>query len=639
MEQELLVCEVTAPSAPFRIPNLGAFSVVGCCRLSWLTLAITAELCWIFNTAAANPIAPLIAYEATARVPRGGEVQISLNAIPNYGNPVSFEITSPPRHGVLSAPRSSSDHSAVVTYHHDGSKASSGDVFFFRASTPGLARSAPYRVSVQIISPPAQLLLDPKLLDFGKVPLGETRRATFRITNIGGTKAVGRIVLPRGFSAPDGDSYELGENETTNMLVEFSPEEEKIFSSSASSLPGIEMTSLVLTGEGCARFRLLRHGDREWEITNVSAGQIPISLNYPGPAGSKVTIDGIESSRDTFIQSHSSKVLRIADEDHSKMQPGGTNARFVTVSDGLSTQSIQIPPSSHPDSIMLRYISPQFLGAFPAGSSIPVAFAIHNRSEHPKKVVWTALGPSGDALSSSPVDLQGGESREIIYHWDPHEPGKCMLKVVVKEDKSLRGEMDWSAILMTPVAKERGMIGSFQKSTQNESSASIDSSVETSSMEEGSAQIPIPGIVGLEWRVTKPLFEKPGLLIKWIPRKGSLPSPGLEEKMLVISNIASANEGVFSSAHLPSCKLVSIKVPFHKGNKDGDHETILVDGLDAGWHPLVLTEYSKDGEMAESQIQIQIPITPSMWVRWKIPLCLAALLLLLAVMLKVRRGF
>ena len=139
-------------------------------------------------------VKPTIAIDANVQVRRGGEVEISLNAIPSYGNNETFVIQTPPVHGTLSDPKNCSDHTAKVIYQHDGGKEPLVDAFTFRVKAPGQALSVPATVTIKIVPLPPRLAFKPEVVDFGSVFLAGKGRTNVTLTNLGGTRSTGRLL-------------------------------------------------------------------------------------------------------------------------------------------------------------------------------------------------------------------------------------------------------------------------------------------------------------------------------------------------------------------------------------------------------------------------------------------------------------
>ena len=251
------------------------------------------------------PVKPTFAKDAAAKVARGNEVKITLQAVPSFGHVISFKIQTPPLHGTLSEPQFAGDHSAFVFYRHDGSKSPLTDEFFFRAQANGQSVSVASHCTITIVSPPALLSLDPPLIDFGECMLAEKQHRKVTITNLGGSRATGKLLLPDGFSAPQGERYNLGEGESKTMVLEFDPMEEKKYAGEAGTQPLCEKAPLQLCGVGKVRFELTQQSPSEWEVKNLT--EQPLRVSFKGGAGwslpSETSIPPHELSHFAFQQS------------------------------------------------------------------------------------------------------------------------------------------------------------------------------------------------------------------------------------------------------------------------------------------------------------------------------------------------
>jgi hypothetical protein len=575
------------------------------------------------------PIKPTFVYDARGVVMRGGDGEITLKAVPNYGNPISFEVIKPPTHGILSIPKNVTDHSAVVSYRHDGSKGPLNDAFSFRARTIGRAVSAISKAEIRIIPPSPLITFSPALLNFGDVILSESRTTNVSIANLGGTKATGRLVLPKGFTAPDGDRFSLEGDESVVMAVSFSPMEDGLSFGEANTIPSYKNTPLTMKGVGRPRFEIIKKGEAEYEVINRSSN--PIRMNFSGgngwqlPAEKPVPPNGRESIR--FQQME-------LDEAEGLQHPDQTNPSIVHISDGLTSGEVELPAPKRFIPLMVQRVLPDPLLATPFGASIPVSFRVQNRSEFPKKARWSMTSQSGGGSSSSrSLEIGPGEVKETHFDWVPTLPGEAVLKLLVDEGSKKPRELFWKTRVLAAS-------NSLPNATENPLS---NSPVTSEGTYDSNPPLPplqaetrmIPSVDDLLWRCKSQWFGSPVVLLEWNASPTLTTTTTLEELVTVHSeDHASPGRG---DSMMPSAfKMTAIPLNgFKQGpRREGDRETIEISQLSPGWHLLRLSQFTEGDSvpLTCSQIQVRVPAKSPWWVAWKVPLGILSIALLMFIL-------
>jgi hypothetical protein len=577
-------------------------------------------------TAKEVPIAikPTIVYDARAEVMRGGDREITLKAVPNYGNPISFEVIKPPAHGTLSIPKNVTDHSAVVSYRHDGSKGSLIDEFSFRGRTLGRAVSAVSTAEIRIIPPAPMITFSPAHLDFGDVILSESRTTNVTITNLGGTKATGRMMLPKGFTAPDGDRFSLDGDESVVLAVSFSPMESGVSSGDVSTLPSYKNTTLSLKGVGRPRFEIIKKSPAEYEVINRSSN--PIRMNFSGvtawqlPSEKPVPPNGRETI--SFQQME-------LDEPEGLQHPDQTNRSIVHISDGLTVIDMDLPAPKRFIPLMVQRGLPEPLVTTPFGVSIPVSFRLQNRSEFPKKIRWTAGSQSGGGTSGSrSVELGPGEVKEVRYDWIPTLSGEAALKLLVDEGAKKPHELIWKTRVLA-ASSSMPIVDSNHSPTSSASAEGTNESPSPLPSPQAETRI-IPRLDDLVWRFMNRWFGSPVVLLEWNARTNSTSTTTLEELVMVRSDEHLSEAG--GDSLVPSAfNMTSIPLNGFKHCLKGDRETMEISHLSPGWHLLRLTQFAEGNSVpiACSQIQVRLPEKSPWWQAWKVPLGILAIALLL----------
>ena len=604
------------PSVPFRIPdklvtgNQSRFVLPVVLLLFLASSAFCSE----------REVRPTFAKEATAQVSRGSEVEIVLEAIPDYGNPITFEIQSTPTHGQLSNLTSTSDHTAVVTYRHDGTKMPTADEFQFRAQSPGRAKSPATRVSIAVIPPPVRLEIDPVEVNFGTLLLGDKRQTNITICNLGGIKAVGRLLLPSGYSAPEGDTYSLDEGERVKMMVEFSPLEEKNYAEQADSLPAYKGGSLLLKGEGIARFGITKKDPLTCSVTNCSSDSLKLSFTgdpawiipsvteLPPHAEKEFSFQQAEYDENTFV-SHSSE---------------------IQISDGLSTRLFELPPVQGFIPLTVTASPSTNLGTVSLGTSLAVNISILNRSEMGKNIQWTAVSTSGGGMpSEASLMLTGGESKELHYEWLPTLPGEATLKITVKEGTKTTHELLWKASV-TPDSS----VAQASPSTPPEATQSEEENNQPSSVPAIRNGTPLAPVDGLSWKEKSAWNGKPYIELRWTGNDENASLMKLEKQVMRPKSKSSNKE--IGLVEFPF-EILSMPLEVSSSRRTGTEEVREIQDLPAGWHLLVITRVSKEGTIeAQSQIQVFIPQQKPWWSFLKIPAVLLLLLVLATFLWKQR---
>ncbi len=571
-------------------------------------------------------IKPTIVYDARAEVMRGGDGEITLKAVPNYGNPVIFEVIKPPAHGTLSIPKNFTDHSAVLSYRHDGSKGILLDEFSFRARTLGRAVSAVSKAEIRIIPPAPFITFSPALLDFGDVILSENRTTNVTIANLGGTKAMGRLVLPKGFTAPDGDRFSLEGDESVVLSVSFSPMEAGVSSGDVSTLPSYKNTTLSMKGVGRPRFEIIKKGPAEYEVINRSFN--PIRMNFSGgsgwqlPAEKPVPPNGRETI--SFQQ-------MVWGELEGLQHPDQTNPSIVQISDGLTVIDMNLPPPKRFIPLMVQRGLPEPLVATPFGASIQISFRVQNRSEFPKKARWTAVSQSGGGtLGSQLLELGPGEVKETHFDWVPTLPGEAVLKLLVDEGAKNSHELFWKTRVLAS-SHSIPIAASNPSPTLSASAEGTSESTPPLPFPQAETRI-IPRVDDLVCRCMNRWFRSPVVLLEWHGVTPSTASITLEELVMVRSEEhAFQREG--DSLAPSSFELNAVPLNnFKQGRRrEEDRETIVISHLSPGWHLLRLTLYAERDSvpLACSQIQVKVPARSPWWEAWKVPLGILSIALLL----------
>jgi hypothetical protein len=580
-----------------------------------------------------QPVKPTLAYEGRAKVAVGSKAQVLLQAVPCFGNTITFEIQDPPLHGTLSNLKNISDHSAVVTYCHDGSQAVDSDQFSFRAKAPGRAKSSIFRMYLEIVSSLPHLVVEPSTIDFGRVMISGRSRAKVTITNTGGRLATGRIILPKGFMAPDGDGFSLQESEGTTLNLEFHPMEEGDILAKAVCSPSYESEPLTLNGVGLPRIDVIKQNETSWLVKNSS--EEPCRVSFTGG-------NGWEMPPEIQIPAHGEKNVLFQPSSPDAGQFAGRGDSIVRVSDGLSTKEIRLPVPPRFVPIVAEPLSPANLGTMITGTPSTVCFRIRNDSEGPKQVQWSASSTSGGGMTPSTMDLKCGEFRDVRFDWSPSLPGNALLKVLI-QDAGERREILWTALITEPPVEPRtGPLPIPMAAVKNvqeqvdpvKQAALIVVQGAPPQTDAGSNLKPLPPVEAGESGIRTNFFGGTTPYIKWDLQDDRLSKVLLERKTILLPSIEEVKKAIHDTQQFPEIRYrYDPLVGFHH-KKDGDNEEILLlPKLPPGSHMLALTLLDGDGQSrARSEFEIVVPCKPSFWNTWRIPMGVLGIIFLLSLL-------
>lgn len=561
----------------------------------------------------------IIAYDSQAVVNRGGEIDIPLDAIPNYGNTIHFEIQTLPLHGVLSSPVNQSDHTAILTYRHDGSSDPIEDSFTFRAASVGRAKSVSYQVRISVKPRPAHLSFVPPVLDFGEVILSESSLRQVTLTNSGGSRMICKLVFPRGFSALESDSVTLDEGQSTNISVVFSPKELGHLSGVANLVPSTVADSFLVQGVGIPRFKVLKCSPTEWKIINLSTN--PIIINASGGQGWEVPSEVKIPAKLTQVMRFQQLAKEGYPQDHLNL-----NTRFQ-ISDGLSACEVELPQPKQFVPLNLQQVSPLDSGSILLGNSIPITLRVQNRTDLTRQVTWEAFSSSGGGLAEPQfIQLRGGEVKEITHIWKPAIPGDAILQISVLERGAPSVKMTFKTKVVGAASSEKNTSGSDLSIAENQAS----SIAVNDSLNGITTQIPI--VEGVSSGIEKNWYGKSIPYVSW----KSLTNQ--ESRMIVEELIPVISQDTIT--HHQLMNMISKSLNAAQRIRKNDHDFLLLGEFAPGYHLVRLMIVSKDPKVPDaiSQLMISVPATQSWWSLFETPFYLLILVMLLLLFKRLRRS-
>lgn len=568
---------------------------------------------------------PTIVYDAKAEVSRSGEVEIMLRGIPSYGNQETFEIRSLPAHGTLTDPKNSSDHTASLTYHHDGSKAPLQDEFSYRAKAPGQTVSSPAKVVIRIIPPPPQVTFEPPLIDFGKILLSERRATNVVLINRGGVRAEGRILFPRGFSSTNGVEYQLDEGESMTISVEFSPIEAREYQEKTTYPTSAAGSPLILRGVGLPRFSVTSVGEGNWNIENLSSNAARISfIQNNGSSGWLLPPEMI-------LPPASEKALTLVPEEPEGTTNISSTPSRIRITDGYTESVVELPPAQRFIPLSVQVASTSALTNLPAGVAVPLSFSLVNRSTFPKRASWKIMSPLGGGMTDSvAVELQSGEAKQIDYAWIPNLPGTDRVHLTVMEGTKPPQELLWNVGVVGGGASSPAVRIAADQKVAESGGVDVPESANPT-LELPPRQPSILQVENLSAEITQSWFGNPKVLLRWSAGedvKGGGQKTVIQECLLVqgSGDVLSGNSSTTNALTSMQWKLRDLTP---QSLKSGAGEGLaLISGLEEGCHTLILSRVANDGQLeARSQLTVLIPPKSTVWNRLRLPLAILGIIL------------
>lgn len=574
----------------------------------------------------AQSVMPTLAIEGRAKVAVGKQAEVLLQAIPYYGNTIAFEIQDPPRHGSISSPRNISDHTATVTYSHDGSEVEYSDDFSFRAQAPGHAKSSCIRTFLEIISSPPHLVMDPPSIDFGRVIISEKSCAKVVLTNTGGRLARGRLPLGSGFIAPEGDGYSLKRGESTTMMLEFQPMVQGDILSKVTCNPSCESSALELKGVGLPRFDVFKRDDTSWLIKNLSKN--PCRVSFMGGHGWQLPPE-------LLIAPYRESEVLFQPAPIELGHPLITRTAIVKVSDGSSVKEIGLPAPPLFVPIVAESLTPAGIGSISIGSPASVSFRLRNDSKSLKQLHWRAVSTSGGGGTNFPVELRGGESKDIRFDWIPTRSGSGLLKVQI-EDAGEQHEIIWNASVKEQITKPLAspsppvVLMKYVQEQGPDKKATQTTTLAAKQVPLGTKLQALPPVEASESGIQTNFFGGTTPYIKWDLQDGKLSAILLEQRIALTPSIEEVKIAIQETKKFPETQYQYNPLNGFHHKKEGNLEILLLPMLPPGTHTLTLTLLDGEGlSRARSDFEIRVPYQPSFWSTWRTPLGILGILFLL----------
>jgi hypothetical protein len=565
---------------------------------------------------------PVMILDSSVSVPRSGKVWIQLKTTPSSDPMFRFEIIEAPSRGKLSQPSLDQNGKWGIFYTNNGEKGFEKDYFTFRCDAPGRCKSDRAKVTITIVPPPAKLSIDPSGIDFGDALVGESVLRGVTLKNSGGIPAIGNLVLPAGFTAPEGTNFRLAEGEKVILPIEFSPSSEGSLSGDLSTEPFLGASPVRITASARRRFSLRQESPTKWEIFNSSPRKLKIWLGNSAcwglPAEMMINPNG-----------NGSLVLHPPNDQEST----GTPLQGVTVSDGSTT--LEIPAPSIAPAIRLERITEDPPPSCRVGDKVAIVFRITNPGNAPKEIRWRGdckLG--GGTGGSCLVHLPANGSETITYQFVPTSPGSAPVCVRIIDEENQNLIQTWHF----------DVVGSEPK--ESDSSLPSHSPPPTPIIREiaqtQSVPVDVRTLEGLSYRIRSGLSGKKSLEISFLPIDGRK-KVTLHEIVPERSSIEKFRNGFENRDTIQdtdsgnSVKADESEIDGFQIIESPDRVTLALKEVFPGIHSVRVSVWGDNAPIAQGVIQIAIPNTRPLWMNWRI--WLLAFGLLVAFKIIRDRGF
>ncbi len=365
----------------------------------------------------------------------GSKTEIDLRVVGRIQEPLKVLIRKKPRSGTLSEPVRINRNTFRVFYSAPADGFEGADFFTYAAQSVDSPVSYSAQVQISIRQKPAQLEF-PSLLDFGTVPVGDTREMHVVVHNSGGKTVQLRPTLNRPWVLIDEVPISISRGETKKIRIAFSPVSSGVFASKftidgdckgAISLRGASENPLQWPAEAIL-FTSKKRDNPESGVLFTNPTDTPRNLVFQWPdflqAPSHITIDP-RSSIDIPIR--------------LKAIPSFSWEGSVPFSSGNFEGSLAVVVEAAQARVELEPSTPQNLGEFPIGSSAKGFLRLTNSGGRAARLTiavpnWIKLNPSPAAFLVKP-----GEFADFEATVTPQKVGAFDFSLPVNSDSETIG--------------------------------------------------------------------------------------------------------------------------------------------------------------------------------------------------------
>jgi len=352
----------------------------------------------------------------STRVVRGQSCEIVLRGIAMPGDTVEFKVAKGPAHGSLGPRRRIDRVTVAYPYRHHGAKEADSDRVLFKLQTGPDNAWSPLPVDIAVAEPASRLVLPGEALEFGEVPIGESRVLPLKMGNGGGGVLRGSLEVGAPWSVEGPAEFELAEGGFRTFRIEFSPDGPGARKGRLDVLIDGKSHPVSLAGSGVFRFEIPEPVSFEQTagaerlsvaLKNRADVDLRLALSAPPPVLCPPFLDlpaGGSASLD----------LRLEKRHFTEM--------FVdlSIADGPAVKSVRV--DLPPPPALLEWAAPKAmidLGEIPPRNIPRPTLELRNRGATPATVVLRE-GEGGLGLPENQARtflLQPGETAEIQTVW------------------------------------------------------------------------------------------------------------------------------------------------------------------------------------------------------------------------------
>ena len=371
----------------------------------------------------------------------GTKTEIDLRVAGRIQEPLKILIRKKPRSGTLSEPVRINQNTFRVVYSEAQGAFEGTDSFAYAAQSVDSPVSYSAQVQISIRQRPAQLEF-PSLLDFGTVPVGDTREMQVAVHNSGGKTVLFKPTLNQPWSLVDPAPISISGGETKKIRIAFSPVSSGVFadkctidtdSKGAISLRGASENPLQWPAEAIL-FASKKRDNPEASVLFTNPTDAPRNLVFQWP-------DFLQAPSHITIDAGSSMEIPI----RLKAIPAFSWDGSVPLSSGKFEGSLAVVVEAAPPRIELDHSTPQDLGELPFGTSANTTLVLRNSGG--RAVRLTIDVPKGIKVTPSPVGLLLEPGNDLTFeavvtppkvgtfdfrlpvHFDSESPGAFAIRV------------------------------------------------------------------------------------------------------------------------------------------------------------------------------------------------------------------
>jgi len=360
---------------------------------------------------------PSQAVPQVVHVTRGGAVTIKLSV---YGppEPVTFLLRSKPALGKLTASTWEGRGDILIAYRHSGERFETQDRFTYAAKTSS-GVSAAATVVIEIDDPPARLSATPRL-DFGEVPVGETKELELDLENAGGAPASGSMESDNAWQIREGASYRINGGAKQKLHVIFSPDHVGP-TEGAISYSSDHSFITELSGRGVESY-FLDSGTLQLQAPNKNT-----------PLSAKVAIhnrlrDNLTLHITVPSPLQADETLQIPPLGTGELVikgplPGAQIDDSITVSDGTFTAQLRVEAQSLPAALSVDKTTLDF-GSVIVGKNGDAKVVITNSGGSTANIAASTQAPFSIDETDRKFTLAPGTNQSVLVTFTPEASGK-----------------------------------------------------------------------------------------------------------------------------------------------------------------------------------------------------------------------